>query len=80
VIRFVLGQGLTLTALGLVLGVGGALATAPLFSAAQVSVRRPDFVTLVPVACVIAIVAALATLVPARRAARVDPMAALRGD
>lgn len=80
VIRFVLGQGLTLTGLGLVVGVCGALAAAPLFGAAPVTVRRPDLVTLVPVAFVIAIVAAVAALVPARRAARVDPMAVLRSD
>jgi putative ABC transport system permease protein len=80
VIRFVLGQGLTLTAVGLVIGVCGALAAAPLFSAGTIAVRRPDLVTLVPVACIIAIVAALAALVPARRAARVDPMAVLRGE
>ena len=80
VIRFVLGQGLTLTALGLVVGVCGALAAAPLSGAAPITVRRPDLVTLVPVACVIALVAAVAALVPARRAARVDPMAVLRGD
>jgi putative ABC transport system permease protein len=81
VIRFVLGQGLTLTGLGLVVGVCGALAAAPLFGAAPgVTVRRPDLVTLIPVACVIAIVAAVAALVPARRAARVDPMAVLRSD
>ena len=80
VVGFVLGQGLSLTALGLALGTGGALAVAPLLSGASVTVRRPDLVTLLPVACVIAIVAAIAALVPARRAARVDPMTVLRSD
>ena len=80
VIRFVLGQGLTLTGLGLVIGVCGALAVAPVLSAAPIAVRRPDLVTLIPVAAVIAFVAAVAALIPARRAARVDPMAVLRGD
>ena len=80
VIRVVLGQGLALTALGLAVGAAAALAAAPLVRAAPVTVRPPDLVTLVPVACVIAVVAAIAALVPARRAARVDPMAALRSD
>jgi predicted permease len=80
VIGFVLRQGLALTALGLAVGVGGALAAAPLVGTAPIAVRRPDLVTLVPVALVIALVAAVASLVPARRAARVDPMAVLRSD
>jgi putative ABC transport system permease protein len=80
VIRVVLGQGLTLTALGLAVGAVAALAAAPLVRAVPVTVRPPDLITLVPVACVIALVAAIAVLVPARRASRVDPMAVLRSD
>jgi putative ABC transport system permease protein len=80
VIRVVLGQGLTLTALGLVVGVVAALAAAPLARSLPVTVRPPDLITLVPVASVIALVAAIAVLVPARRASRVDPMAVLRSD
>jgi putative ABC transport system permease protein len=80
VVGFVLRQGMVLTALGLMLGTLAALAAAPLAGNLPVTVRRPDFVTLVPVACVIAIVALAAALVPARRAARVDPMAVLRSE
>jgi putative ABC transport system permease protein len=80
VIRVVLGQGLSLTVLGLAVGAAAALAAAPLVRAAPITVRPPDLVTLVPVACVIALVAATAALVPARRASRVDPMAVLRSD
>jgi len=80
VVRSVLGQGLTLTALGLAMGVIGAWAASPLVGVAPIAVRRPDLFTLVPVALVIAIVAAVAALVPARRAARADPMAVLRSD
>ena len=57
-----------------------AFAAAPLLRTAPVTVRPPDLVTLVPVAAVIALIAAIAALVPARRAARVDPMTALRSD
>ena len=80
VIGFVLGQGLSLTAVGLALGAAGALAAGPLLASAAITVRRPDLVTLVPVAGVIGIVAAIAALVPARRAARADPMTVLRSD
>jgi putative ABC transport system permease protein len=81
VIRSVLGQALRLTALGLAIGLVAALAAAvPLVEMAPIAVRRPDLVTLAPVALVIAIVAAAAALIPARRAARVDPMAVLRAD
>jgi ABC-type antimicrobial peptide transport system permease subunit len=80
VIRVVLAQGLSLTALGLAVGAAVALAAAPLVRLAPITVRRPDFVTLVPVAGVIVLVAVLASLVPARRAARVDPLTVLRAD
>ena len=80
VVRSVLGQGLALTGLGLAVGVIGALAAAPLVALAPIAVRRPDALTLVPVALLIAIVATIAALVPARRASRVDPMGVLRAD
>ena len=80
VVRFVLRQGLVLTALGLAIGAAGAFVAAPLFGAASVTVRRPDVVTLLPVAALIVMVATIAALVPARRAAGVDPMAVLRSD
>ncbi len=80
VVRFVIGQGLWLTVAGLALGVLGALAAAPLVESAPVAVRRPDVVTLTPVAVLIVLVAVIAALVPARRASRVDPMTALRSE
>ena len=79
-IGLVLVQGLVLTALGLVIGAGGSLLASPLFAAGSISVRPPDAAVLVPVAGLIAIVAAAAALVPARRASRVDPMQVLRAE
>ena len=69
-----------LTALGLVIGAGGSLLAVPLFAAGSISVRPPDAAVLVPVAGLIAIVAAAAALVPARRASRADPMQVLRAE
>jgi putative ABC transport system permease protein len=80
VIGVVLRQGLVLTGVGLIVGSAAALAAGPLVRIAPITVRPPDWITLIPVACVIAVVAATAALVPARRAARVDPMAVLRSD
>jgi predicted permease len=79
-IGLVLVQGLVLTALGLAIGAGGSLLASPLFAAGSISVRPPDAAVLVPVAGLIAIVAAAAALVPARRASRVDPMHVLRAE
>ncbi len=78
VTRLVLGQGLRLTALGLILGVAAALAAAPLLRNLPVTVPRPTVATIVPVAILIGAIALLACCIPAYRAARVDPMTALR--
>jgi ABC-type lipoprotein release transport system permease subunit len=45
-----------------------------------VSVRPPGFVTIVPAAAGLVLLAVAATLVPALRAARTDPMTVLRND
>jgi putative ABC transport system permease protein len=74
----VLGSGLRLIALGIVLGVGGALAGARLVSSLLYGVRATDAVTFVVASCVLTVVALLASYIPARRAMQVDPMVALR--
>jgi putative ABC transport system permease protein len=78
VLRGVLGYGLELTGVGLAAGLAGALALTRLMKALLFEVRPTDPVTLFGVALVIALVAAIACLVPAFRATRIDPMAALR--
>jgi predicted permease len=80
VTRLIFGQAVRLTALGLLLGVGGAFAAAPLLRDLPVSVRGPDLSIIAPVAALLGAVAIAASLVPARRAARVDPIYALRRD
>ncbi len=80
VLRLVLGEGARLIALGLALGLVGAFAAAGLLRSMIVagSVRDPAVFAVVPL--VLAAVAALACLLPARRATRVDPAIALRSE
>ncbi|MGH7713228.1 MAG: FtsX-like permease family protein, partial [Gemmatimonadaceae bacterium] len=75
-----LRHGLWLTAIGITLGVGAALAFTRVMSALLFGVGPMDPVTYVAVSGVLAAVALLATYLPARRASRVDPIIALRAD
>jgi putative ABC transport system permease protein len=76
--RMVLGQGLRLTLLGVTIGVAGAVALTRVLSSLLYDVTPTDPLTLVCVSLVLIGVALLASYLPARRASRVDPMAALR--
>jgi ABC-type antimicrobial peptide transport system permease subunit len=78
VLRLVLGQGLRLTLAGVALGIAGALGLTRLMSALLFHVSATDPATFVIVALVFLLVALAATYVPARRATKIDPMAALR--
>jgi predicted permease len=80
VVRLVLGRGIVLTGTGLAAGLAAALLAAPLVNGLPVNVRPPGVATVGPVAAFIALVALAACLVPAWRAARVSPMAALRDE
>ncbi len=78
VMRVVLNQGLKLVAIGGGLGITAALATARVLRAYLFGVSSTDPVTFIAVALLLAAVALFACWLPARRAARVDPMQALR--
>src|SRR5262245_13269585 len=78
VIRLILKQGLALTLIGIVAGVLGALAAARVMSGLLYEVTATDPATFVAISLLLAIVALLACYLPARRAARVEPIAALR--
>ncbi len=78
VLRIVLGRGLRMVAIGIAVGVAGALAVTRLLASYLFGVSGHDPVTFVAVAGISTIVAISACLVPALRATRVDPMIALR--
>jgi predicted permease len=76
--RLVLGQGFRLTLAGLVVGTALGLAFTRLLKAQLFGVSETDAVTFASSGLLVAVVALLACHIPARRAARVDPMVALR--
>ncbi|MBI3653987.1 MAG: ABC transporter permease [Acidobacteria bacterium] len=78
VLKMVLKQGVTLALLGVSLGLLAALAVTQLMSSVLYGVSATDLLTFVLVSALLTGVAMVACLVPARRAAKVDPMIALR--
>jgi len=78
VMRMVLGQGLRLALIGLLIGLAGSLAVARLIAGLLFGITPADPATLAATSLLILVVALLACYIPARRAARVDPMVALR--
>jgi putative ABC transport system permease protein len=80
VLGMVVGQGLRLCAIGIAIGVVLAVAMTRALSALLYGVRSGDALLYAAVAAVLAAVAAVASFVPARQAARVDPMVAIRTD
>jgi len=77
VLRLIVSQGFKLVLLGLAIGLVGAFALMRVISSLLFGVTTKDPLTFVAVALVLAGVALLACYIPARRAARVDPLKAL---
>jgi putative ABC transport system permease protein len=77
-LRLVLGQGLTLTMIGVAAGLALAFALTRFLSSMLYGVSAADPLTFVAIALLLAVVALMASLLPARRAMKVDPIAALR--
>jgi predicted permease len=78
VLGMVIRRGITLTLIGVAIGIVAALGATRLISSMIFGVTPYDPVTFVFVAAVLVVVAFLACYIPARRAMRIDPMVALR--
>ena len=76
--RMVIRQGMSLAGLGILIGLAGALALSRLITTLLFGVYPNDPVSFAAIALLLALVAFLATWLPARRATQVDPLAALR--
>jgi putative ABC transport system permease protein len=74
----ILGQGLRFTVAGLIAGVAAAVGLTRVLQTQLFNIKATDPATIGSVAVFIAVVATAACLIPANRAARVDPMVVLR--
>jgi predicted permease len=80
VLALVMRRGVTLAAIGIVIGLAGAFAGARYLQSMLFGIEPRDPATFLTVAAAFAVVAAAAAYLPARRATKVDPMVALRVD
>jgi putative ABC transport system permease protein len=80
ILRMVVGQGLALALGGVVAGLLAALALTRVLESQLVGVAATDPATFAAVAAIFLVIATLACAIPALRAARVDPLVALRED
>ncbi|RPI25443.1 MAG: ABC transporter permease [Acidobacteria bacterium] len=78
VIRMVMGQALVLTVLGVAIGLAAAFALTRFLGSLLFGVTATDPLVLTGVSVLLIVIAALASYLPARRAASVDPLVALR--
>jgi len=77
-LTMVVGQAMKLAAIGVTIGVSAALALAPLLDTQLYGVAPIDPLTFISVPVALLLIAAVAAAVPARKAMRIDPLAALR--
>jgi putative ABC transport system permease protein len=78
--QLVVGHGLRLAATGIIVGIGASFVIGRFADALLYGVRAADPMTYIVVAATLAIVATMATILPARRATRIEPVLALRSE
>lgn len=78
VLRLIVGQGMRMALIGIVLGLMGAFALTRVLGSLLLGIGTTDPVTFIGVPILLIAVALMACYIPARRAARVDPLVALR--
>jgi putative ABC transport system permease protein len=78
VLKLIVSQGFKLVIVGLILGLGGAFLAMKVIASLLFGVTTKDPYTFIAVAIVLSVIALIACYIPARRAARVDPLEALR--
>jgi putative ABC transport system permease protein len=78
VLGLVVGQGMRLALIGVTVGLAGAFALTRLLGTLLFEIKPFDPATFLTVVAILGVVALLASWIPARRAARVDPIEALR--
>jgi ABC-type antimicrobial peptide transport system permease subunit len=78
VVRMVVVEGMIPTLIGLIIGIAGALALGRILTSLIYGIQASDPLTFVAVSALLLIVALSASLIPAYRAARVEPIKALR--
>ncbi|HEU4834985.1 MAG TPA: ABC transporter permease [Pyrinomonadaceae bacterium] len=78
VFKLIVGRGMKLTAVGVLIGVSGAIALTRLMHSLLFNTSATDPVTFILISVLLSVAAFLACYIPARRAAKVDPLIALR--
>jgi predicted permease len=78
ILKLIIGQGLKLAFIGIAIGLSIAFGLTRLLQSLLFGISASDPVTFIAIALLLVIVAFLASIIPARRAMRVDPMVALR--
>jgi len=78
VLGLILGQGVRLAAVGLAIGLAIAMVVTRLLRSLLLGVSPTDFPTIAAVSALLAVVTILASLIPAHRATRIDPISAIR--
>jgi ABC-type antimicrobial peptide transport system permease subunit len=80
ILNLVLRQGLTVALIGVAIGLAGAFALTRFMHSLLYGVRGTDPLTFGVISLMLAAIAMLASYIPARRAARIDPITSLRSE